>query len=397
MISIKFAERIRNVDGAAIADILKASADPSIISLAGGNPASELFPNKELAEISYDLLLNQPVLTLQYSVAGGYAPLREEVKKMLAERDNISAENNDIIITSGSQQGMDFVAKCILNEGDSVIVENPSFLGETTSLRGYGVNLIGVNVQNDGIDTVELEKVLSENKNIKLIYTIPSFQNPTGITQSLEKRKEVLRIASKYNVLILEDNPYGELTFDGTKLPTLKSMDTENRVIYAGSFSKILAPGLRVGYIYADKELIGHMIDAKQANDTHSPMLTQLLVYEYLRRYGIADNIQRMRELYRRKCQCMLDAMKEYFPEGITYTTPAGGLFIWCDMGEGFDTLEVYEECIKEKVAFVPGAPFMADPSKKCSAFRLNYSTMSDENIRLGIKLLGGKLREFIK
>lgn len=397
MITIKFAERIKNVDGAAIADILKASADPSIISLAGGNPASELFPNKELAEIAYDLLLNQPVLTLQYSVAGGYAPLREEVKKMLAERDNISTENNDIIITSGSQQGMDFVAKCILNEGDSVIVENPSFLGETTSLRGYGVNLIGVNVENDGIDTNELEKALSKNKNVKLIYTIPSFQNPTGITQSLEKRKEVLRIASKYNVMILEDNPYGELTFDGTKLPTLKSMDTENRVIYAGSFSKILAPGLRVGYIYADKELISHMIDAKQANDTHSPMLTQLLVYEYLRRYGIADNISRMRKLYSSKCQCMLDAMKEYFPEGITYTVPAGGLFIWCDMGEGFDTLEVYKECIKEKVAFVPGAPFMADPSKKCSAFRLNYSTMSDENIRLGIKLLGGKLKEFLK
>lgn len=397
MINIKFAERIKNVDGAAIADILKASADPSIISLAGGNPASELFPNKELAEIAYDLLLNEPVLTLQYSVAGGYMPLREEVKKMLAERDNISAQNNDIIITSGSQQGMDFVAKCLLNEGDSVVVENPSFLGETTSLRGYGVNLIGVNVENDGIDTKELERVLSENENVKLLYTIPSFQNPTGITQSLEKRKELLRLAEKYDILILEDNPYGELTFDGTKLPTLKSMDTSDRVIYAGSFSKILAPGLRVGYIYANKELIGHMIDAKQANDTHSPMLTQLLAYEYLKRYGIADNIERMRALYSRKCQCMLDAMKEYFPENITYTTPAGGLFVWCDMGEGFDTLEVYKECIKEKVAFVPGAPFMADPSKKCSAFRLNYSTMSDDNIRLGIKLLGTKLREFMK
>lgn len=392
---IEFSNRIKNVDGSAIADILKASADPTVISLAGGNPSCETFPNEELAKIAYDLLMNQPVLTLQYSVAGGYAPLREEVKKMLSERDGICSEDNDVIITSGSQQGMDFVAKCLLNEGDFVAVENPSFLGEMTSLKGYGVNLVGINVEADGIDTVQLEKVLSENRNIKLLYTIPSFQNPTGITQSLEKRKEVLRIASKYGIRIIEDNPYGELTFDGNKLPTLKSMDTENIVIYAGSFSKILAPGLRVGYIYADKKLIAKIIDAKQANDTHSPMITQLMTYEYLKRYGIDKNIKAMRSLYRDKCAGMLSAIEEYFPKSVTYTKPKGGLFIWCDMGDGFDTLEVYKECIKNKVAFVPGAPFMTDSKAKCGCFRLNYSSMSDEKNRLGIKLLGEKLKEF--
>lgn len=394
---IKFADRIKTVDGAAISDILSASADPSVISLAGGNPAAELFPNKELADIAYDLLMNQPELTLQYSVAGGYSPLKEAVKQMLKERDNISSENDELIITSGSQQGMDFAAKCLLNEGDCVVVENPSFLGVLTSLKGYGVNLVGVKMDDDGINTEELEKTLENNKRIKLIYTIPSFQNPTGITQPLSKRKELYRIAAEHGVMILEDNPYGELTFDGTKLPTLKSMDTEGIVIYAGSFSKILAPGIRIGYIYAPKALIEKIIDAKQSNDTHSPMITQLMTYEYMKRYDIGANIEKMRALYRKKCQCMLNAMDEYFPKSVKNTVPKGGLFIWCDMGGNFDTIEIYKECVKKKVAFVPGAPFTTGESGPCSAFRLNYSSMSDDNIRLGVKLLGDELKKYVE
>lgn len=391
-----FAERIKNVDGGAINDILKASADPSIISLAGGNPASELFPGKELAEIAYDLLTNRPALTLQYSVAQGYVPLREAVLKMIAERDNIIPNGDDIIITSGSQQGMDFAAKCLLNEGDKVIVENPSFLGALGCYMGYGAQLVGVDMEPDGINVALLKKTLETTEGVKLLYTIPNFQNPTGITMSTEKRKELYRLCAEHNVLIVEDNPYGELTFSGEKKPTLKSMDTEGIVIYCGSFSKILAPGIRVGYIVAPAPIVKRMAEAKQANDTHSPMITQLMVYEYLQRHDIGENIRRMRDLYSKKCRLMLDEADAFFPSSVTHTTPGGGLFVWCDMGGDYDTIEVYKECIGHKVAFVPGAPFMADPSKRCSAFRLNYSTMPDEKIAEGMRILGNALKKIM-
>lgn len=392
----EFSSRIANVNGEAISEILKASADPSILSLAGGNPASELFPNKELADIAYDLLLNEPVLTLQYSVAKGYAPLREAVKEMIAERDGIGNDNDDIMICSGSQQGMDFAAKCLINEGDTVLVENPSFLGALGCFTGYGAKLVGIDMEDDGINVSLLEKALNENKNIKLLYTIPNFQNPTGITMSTEKRKEVYRLCAEHNVLIIEDNPYGELTFSGIKKPSIKTFDTEGIVIYCGSFSKILAPGIRVGYIVAPAEIIGHMIEAKQANDTHSPMITQVMTYEFLRRHDIGENIEKMRALYNKKCTLMLNEADKNFPAAVTHTVPGGGLFVWCDMGGEYDTLEVYKECIKQKVAFVPGAPFMADPSERCSAFRLNFSTMPDEKIVEGMEILGKTLKSIM-
>ncbi len=392
-----FSNRIKEVDGEAIAEILKASADPSIISLAGGNPASELFPNKELAEIAHDLLLNEPVLTLQYSVAQGYLPLREKIKAMISERDNINNPEDDIIITSGSQQGIDFATKCLLNEGETVVVENPTFLGALSCFSGYGANFAGVRMENDGMDIEQFESIVKSNKSIKFLYTIPSFQNPTGITLSQEKREKLYKICAENSIIIIEDNPYGELTFDGNKFKTLKSMDTEGIVIYCGSFSKILAPGIRVGYIVANKKIIKKMAEAKQSNDTHSPMLTQVMTYEFLKRYDIGKNIEKMRTLYKSKCKVLIDSVDEYFPKAVWHTVPTGGLFMWCDMGGEYDTIQVYNECIKEKVAFVPGAPFTINPNERSSAFRLNFSTMSNENIQLGVKLLGNKLNEIMK
>ena len=213
---------------------------------------------------------------------------------------------------------------------------------------------------------------------------------------SEEKRREVYRLCAEHDVLIIEDNPYGELTFTGEKKPSLKSMDTEGIVIYCGSFSKILAPGIRVGYIVAPAPIVKRMAEAKQANDTHSPMITQLMVYEYLRRHDIGENILRMRKLYSKKCRLMLDEADAFFPAAVTHTNPGGGLFVWCDMGGDYDTIQVYNECIRHKVAFVPGAPFMADPSQRCSAFRLNYSTMPDEKITAGMRILGAALREIM-
>lgn len=392
----RISDRMAPMQGSAIREIFKYAADPSVISLAGGNPAPELFPNEALAAIAGEVLREQPVTALQYGITEGYAPLREAVKGRLRRVERIGGPDDELIVVSGGQQGIELMTKVLVNEGDTVLVEEPSFIGATNAFRSYGAHLAGVPVEDDGIDVAALERAVQENRNVRFLYTIPTFQNPMGVTMSVEKRKAVYELAKRYGFLILEDNPYGELTFSGEKKPTLKSMDTEGIVIYCGSFSKILAPGIRVGYIVAPAPIVKRMAEAKQANDTHSPMITQLMVYEYLQRHDIGENIQRMRDLYSKKCRLMLDEADAFFPASVTHTTPGGGLFVWCDMGGDYDTIEVYKECIGHKVAFVPGAPFMADPSKRCSAFRLNYSTMPDEKIAEGMRILGNALKKIM-
>lgn len=241
----------------------------------------------------------------------------------------------------------------------------------------------------DGMNMDALEKAIKENKNVKLIYTIPTFQNPMGVTMSVRKRKQLYEIANKNNILILEDNPYGELTFDGTKTPTIKSMDTEGIVLYSGSFSKILAPGLRLGFLCANKALIQKIVIGKQVSDVHTPMISQLLASEYMKRFSIDDAIKVMRTTYSHKCNTMLDAINKYFPENVECTHPGGGLFIWCELGNNVDTLALSKKAIEQKVVYVPGNTFMVDMDKPCSALRLNYSTMNDEKITEGIRRLG--------
>lgn len=381
--------RMSSLRGSAIREIFKYAADPSVISLAGGNPAPELFPHEALAKIATEVLGEQPITALQYGITEGYIPLREAIKERLKRVENIGRDDDELIVVSGGQQGIELVTKCLVNEGDVVIVEQPSFIGATNAFRSYGAKLVGVNVDNDGMNLEELEKALKENTNVRFIYTIPTFQNPMGVTMSIEKRHKLYEIAKKYGVLILEDNPYGELTFDGTKMPTIKSFDTDEIVIYSGSFSKILAPGLRIGFLCAPKALIQKVVIAKQVSDVHTPMLPQLLATEYMKRYDLDALIAEMRKTYAHKCATMLNAMDEYFPADITYTRPGGGLFIWCDLGHDLDTLELSKEAIKEKVVYVPGNTFMVDMDQKCTSLRLNYSTMSDEKIVEGIRRLG--------
>lgn len=393
----EISNRMSTIRGSAIREIFKYAADPEVISLAGGNPAPELFPAKELAEIANEMLTKQPVLSLQYGVTEGYVPLREKVKERLKITENIGKENDDVLILSGGQQGLDLSTKLLVNEGDTVIVEEPSFIGALNAFRAYGAHLAGVPMDNDGMNIEALEKVIAENKNVKVIYTIPTFQNPMGTTMSLEKRKALYEVAKKNHIIIIEDNPYGELTFDGTKTPTIKSMDDEGIVIYCGSFSKILAPGLRLGFMCADKAITAKATIAKQVTDVHTPMITQLMAYEFLCRHNIDDLILKMRANYAHKCATMLDAMEKYFPKGVEYTRPGGGLFIWCDLGNGIDTLVLSKKAIEKKVVYVPGNTFMIDMDKPCSALRLNYSTMSDERIIEGIKRLGEIFTEAIK
>ncbi len=392
-------DRMSTMRGSAIREIFKFAADPSVISLAGGNPAPELFPNEALAEIAADLLKNQPVLALQYGVTEGYVPLKDAIKERLKKVENIdtAARDDEVVIMTGAQQGIELATKVLVNEGDTVIVEEPSFIGALNAFRSYNAHLAGVPMDADGMNIEALEKVIAENKNVKMIYTIPTFQNPMGTTMSLEKRKALYEVAKKNHIVIIEDNPYGDLTFDGTKVPTIKSMDTEGIVLYNGSFSKILAPGLRVGFVCGNKALLQKMVIGKQVSDVHTAMLPQLLAYEYMKRFDIDELIMKMRANYSHKCNTMLAAIDEYFPKDIFCTRPNGGLFIWCDLGHGIDTLPLSKICAAQKVVYVPGNTFMVDMDKPCSALRLNYSTMSDERITEGVRRLGKVFCDVIK
>ena len=393
----RFSDRMSTMRGSAIREIFKFAADPEVISLAGGNPAPELFPNEELADIAAELLKNQPVLSLQYGVTEGYTPLREAVKARLKRVEHIDNVGDEVIIVSGGQQGIELSTKALVNEGDTVIVEEPSFIGALNAFRSYNAHLAGVKMDEDGMNITALEEAIAENKNAKLIYTIPTFQNPMGATMSLEKRKAVYEIARKNNLIIIEDNPYGDLTFDGTKVPTIKSMDTDGRVIYCGSFSKILAPGLRIGFVCANQAIVQKIVVGKQVSDVHTAMLPQLLAYEYMTRFDLDVAIVKMRANYAHKCHTMLDAIARDFPAGVTYTRPNGGLFIWCDLGHGVDTQALAATCAANKVVYVPGSTFMVDMDKPSSALRLNYSTMSDERIAEGIRRLGAIFSEVVK
>ncbi len=387
-------ERMSTLKGSAIREMFKAMADPAMISLAGGNPAAELFPNEILAEIASDILKNNPVGALQYGISEGNVALREKIIEFVKERENIEISLDEITIVSGGQQAIELTSKILLNEGDSVIVEAPSFVGGLNAFRSYGANLVGVEVEHDGMNIEKLKEAIKNTPNVKLIYTIPNFQNPSGVTMSIEKRKALYEIARDNGIFIIEDNPYGELTFDGVKLPTIKSMDEAGVVLYSGSFSKILAPGLRLGYLIAPKNFTEKVVLGKQVSDVHTPCLPQLLALEFMNRYDIVELIGKMRDLYKEKCSIMIDAMKKYLPKEITYTVPGGGLFVWCN-APGIDTLKLSRECTEKKVLIVPGNNFATDQSLENSGFRLNFSTMPNDKIVEGVKRLGEVLKKY--
>ncbi len=384
-----FADRIKNIQASAIREIFKLIGQSDIISLAGGNPAPETFPSKELAEISREILINQPDVALQYGVTDGYAPLKNIVHERM-KNSGVAGENDVTVITTGATQAIDLTMRVLVNDGDGIVVEEPSFIGTLNSARTYRAKLYGVPTEKDGMDMEKLEEILKTGK-IKMIYTIATFQNPTGITMSLEKRKKLLELASKYNVFILEDNPYGDLRFSGEDVPTIKSLDTEGRVIYDGTFSKILSAGLRIGWVTANKQIAERIVVAKQSNDLHTPLLNQMMAAEYMTKYSIDEHILKIRELYGRKCKKMLAAMDEYFPKTCTYTRPDGGLFLFCTMQDG-DSKEILKRAIENKVAFVPGNTFMVDMNKPTSTFRLNYSMVAEDKIEPAIKALAAVL-----
>jgi len=390
------ADRVKSMKGSAIREMFKRMANPDIISLAGGNPAAELFPGEELSKIAGKILMTSPTLALQYGTTDGHPAMRECAISR-AKKVNSYSENDSVLIMTGANQGIDLTAKAVLNKGDKIVVESPSFIGSLNAFRTYEAELVGVKVEDDGVSTDGLEEVLKSDPSIKIFYTIPTFQNPTGTTMSLEKRKKVLELASKYDILILEDNPYGDLRFSGEDLPTLKSMDKEGRVIYAGSFSKILSPGMRLGYLVAPTPLAEKIEVLKQVNDVHTPVLTQLMCVEFMKKYNIDKYIDKNRELYGKKCAVMLEAMEKYFPKGkVRWTVPDGGIFLWCECIGIEDISPVVEKALEKKVAIVPGSNFAIDMKKPSNKFRLNYSSATPEKIEEGVKRLGEALTEVL-
>ena len=390
-----FSRKLAELKPSAIREIFKSLTDPEIISFAAGNPAPESFPVDELAKISADIFANNSTAALQYSITEGYGPLREAVAARQKAKFNIGTAGDSTLIVSGGQQGIELACKVFCNEGDTIICENPSFIGSLNSFRSNGINVVGVELEADGINIRELDKALKQNPRTKLLYVIPTFQNPAGITTSIEKRREILRLAKKYNVVILEDNPYGELRFRGEDVPTLKSMDTEGRVIYCSSFSKILSAGMRVGFVIANEQIISKMAVGKQGEDVHTNIFFQMLCHRYMTECDIDAHIEDIRSIYRHKCDLMLDCIERYVPRDIvTFTRPEGGLFIWGTVKDCDDVTPIVQRLIAKKVAVVPGSAFNCDTSKKSGSFRLNYSTPTDEQIIEGVKRLGSVFQE---
>ncbi len=391
-----YSDRVKPMKGSAIREMFKRMADPEIISLAGGNPASELFPGDELSKIAGKILMTNPTGALQYGTTDG-VPAMKECALSRAKKVNSVADGDSVIIMTGANQGIDLTAKAVINKGDKIIVESPSFIGSLNAFRTYEAELVGVKVDGDGMNMEALEDALKNNGNVKMIYTIPTFQNPTGTTMPLEKRKKLIELANKYDVLVLEDNPYGDLRFRGEDVPTIKSLDTEGRVIYAGSFSKILSPGMRLGYIIGAPAMLEKIEILKQVNDVHTPVLTQLMCVEFMKKYNIDDYIEKNRQLYGKKCAVMLDAMEKYFPKGkVTWTVPDGGIFMWCECPEIEDITPVMDKALEKKVAIVPGSNFAVDINAPSNMFRLNYSSATPEKIEEGIRRLGEALSEVL-
>lgn len=391
-----FSDKIRELKPSAIREIFKSLSDPTIISFAAGNPSPESFPVEALAKLSADIFENDSTMALQYSITEGYPPFREAVAKRQREKFSIGTDSDSVMIVSGGQQGMELACKVFCNEGDTVICENPSFIGSLNSFRSLGATPIGVELEEDGMDLTALENTFRCHPKARLLYVIPTFQNPSGRTTSYEKRVKIYELARKYNKIIIEDNPYGELRFSGEDVPTLKSMDVDGRVIYCSSFSKILSAGMRVGFVIANNEIIQKMAVAKQGEDVHTNIFFQMLAYRYMTEYDLDAHIANINSIYRRKCALMVEALRKYMPAEVKYTKPEGGLFIWCTLPAKVDAGKFIKTAIERKVAVVPGTAFNCDTNAPSQSFRLNYSMPTDEQIDEGVRILGELAKEML-
>lgn len=391
---VRFSERAMGLKASEIRELLKLAEMPEIISFAGGLPAPELFPVKEMEEISQKVLEKDGRLALQYSSTEGFAPLREIIAKERMAPAGVNVSANDIAVTSGSQQGLEFSARIFVNEGDTIICESPSYLGAINAFKAYRPNFVEIPMDDNGMIVDELEKALKANPNTKMIYTIPDFQNPTGRTMSDDRRKRVAELAAEYKVPVIEDNPYGDLIFEGKRHPSIKSFDKEGWVVYLGTYSKTFCPGLRIGWICAAPQILEKYIIVKQGADLQCSSFDQRLTASFMKAHDLNEHIEKIKVVYKNRRDLMIDSIKKYFPEGIKYTFPTGGLFTWVELKEGLDAADVLKEALKENVAYVPGGSFFPNGGHP-NFFRMNYSCMDEEKIVEGIKRLGKVLAKF--
>jgi 2-aminoadipate transaminase len=383
-----FADRMSNVPRSFVREILRVTEDPDIISFAGGLPNPISFPHKEIAESAAVVFKDSSNEALQYGSTEGYKPLRDYIAKRY-QNSGLDVNSDNILMINGSQQGLDLIGKVFLNRDDVVLIERPTYLAALQSFGLYEPKFVSIPLLEDGVDLEVLEDMV-ESFNPKLFYSIPNFQNPTGITYSKNKREKIGDIFNENNTILVEDNPYGEIRFIGEDLPFIKNY-IENSVLL-GSFSKIVSPGMRLGWIVADKEIMNHLITAKQASDLHSNYLTQMIVHRYLTGYDVENHIQNIRDMYRIQRDCMVNMIKKYFPSDVKYTKPEGGMFLWVTLPEDMSSMELFEIAIKENVAFVPGEAFYSN-NPETNTLRLNFSNSNKKKIEEGIKRLGHAIK----
>ena len=385
-----------NLKASEIRELLALTADPSIISFAGGLPAAELFPIDRWIEASNKVMKNNGAAALQYGPTDGYARLREHCVTRMEKVGCKDVKPEDIQILSGSQQGLDFVPRIFIDPGDYIIVESPTYLGALNAFKAYEPKFLQVALDEDGMILEDLEEKLKNHDNVKFIYVISDFQNPSGKTWTLERRKGLIELANKYDVMILEDNPYGELRFEGEIQPSLRSLDTEDRVIFMGTFSKIFSPGIRVGWFNAAPKVLEKFNLVKQGADLQTSTTTQMILSQFLDDNDLEAHIDEIIKVYGKRKNVMVDAMKKYFPEEVTFTNPEGGLFLWVTFPEGLNARDIAVKAIEQKVAFVPGGAFYPESPEE-NHFRLNYSCMPEDKIEEGIKRLGDVLKDAVK
>ena len=383
--SLQFADRFNGISGSAIREIFKLLAVPNMISFAGGNPAASALPNEACAELARELLLDKGKVLLQYGATEGYAPLRESLVPYLKDRFSFDCGPDEILPVTGSTQAMDLLCKALINPGDKVVVENPTFLGNMQAIRLYQARLLPVDSDEDGVKVDQLEEVFKQ-EHPKMFYVIPTFQNPTGRTLSLERRKKIAALASQYGVVIAEDDPYRDLRYAGKELPSIKSFDSEGWVAFMGSFSKVISPGLRVGFLAANAALLRKCVIGKQSSDVHTANLNQAIVDAYLRRGLLMPHVERICQSYAQQMNTMLGLLSKC--GGVArYTRPQGGLFIFAELQEGMDAAKLLMNCVDKGVAYVPGTHFYADGGHE-NTFRLNFSMSTIEQIERGMALL---------
>lgn len=391
--NIEFADRMNHVQKSFIREILKVTENPEVISFAGGLPNPDSFPIKEIQQASEKVLSDYGSSVLQYSSTEGYLPLREYIAERYYKRFGLNVEADEILITNGSQQALDLIGKILLNKGDQVMLERPGYLGAIQAFSIFEPVFQSVALNDDGIDLNQLANVLKTH-NPKLFYTVPNFQNPSGVTYSAENREKIAELLKQHQTILIEDDPYSELRFISEDLPPIKKF-LGNQSIMLGSFSKIVAPAMRLGWICAQGEIMEKLIVAKQAADLHTNYYSQRIVHQFLTDNDLENHIDKIKQMYKSKRECMVAMIEKYFPKEVKSTQPEGGMFLWVTLPEGISSLDLFDLAAKENVAFVPGDPFYVN-GENVNTLRLNYTNSSEEMIEEGIKRLANVIKKML-